>query len=286
MTLRDWIREHNLLAFGLIAFGWTWGWDGIFYVLGLWELIPVSIPRVWGPAIAAVIIIWASDISLRTWIRRRLDWRVPPGLFLLALMIPLFITNVQPVVEALGGGSLVYNPPVAVDPAVAFALAVVFVVVNMFVLGGTEEIGWRGIMQPRLQHQMSVFTAGLTIGAVWWAWHLPLFFTGDPNYSLEIEPFLSYTLFVLGSSTVLGAFVNLTEGNVLPVMLMHASVNLGAFIAADGGILEGSALVPLLVGAGLWWILAGLLIARYGLSMTPKSDLTPLSSRTVAQPGD
>lgn len=279
MAGRGWIRRHALLAFGFIAFGWSWGLDVIFFAFGLWETTPTS-PRVWGPAIAAIVVIWASDIPLRTWARRRLNWRVAPGFFLLALLVPLFITNVQPIVEAIGSGALVYDFPAPVY------FAGVFILVNMFVLGGTEEIGWRGVAQPRLQKHMSVFTAGLTIGVVWWAWHLPLFFTGHPNFSFDIVPFLSYTLFVLGASTVFGAFVNLTEGNVLPLMLMHASVNLGAVIAADGGLLEGSPIVPLLVGSGLWWVLAGVLVARYGLSMTPKPDLGPLSSQTVGQPND
>lgn len=280
MFLRKWIREHVLLAFGLITFGWTWGWDAIFFAFDLWGTIPVSVPRVWGPAIAAVVVIWVSDIQLRRWVRQRLNWRISPWFFLVALLVPLFITNVQPVVEAIGGGSIVYDPPAAVY------LMVVFVVINMFILGGTEEIGWRGVVQPRLQNRLSVFSTGLAIGVVWWAWHLPLFFSGIPGYSLERMPLLSYTLFVLGASIVFGAFVNLTEGNVLPVMLMHASVNLGPVIAADGGLLEGSSLVPILVGAGLWWALAGVLVARYGLSMTPAPTLAPVSSRTVGRPND
>lgn len=280
MFLRDWIRKRVLLAFGLVAFGWTWSWDAIFFAFELWGTIPVSVPRVWGPAIAAVVVIWASEVSLREWVHRRLDWRISPWPFLVALLVPLSITNVQPVAEAIGGGTVVYDPP-----AVVYLMGV-FVVVNMFVLGGTEEIGWRGVVQPRLQNRLSVFTAGLAVGVVWWAWHLPLFFTGDPNYSLEPMPFLSYTLFVLGASIVFGALLNRTEGNVLPVMLMHASSNLGAVVTADGGLLDGSPLVPVLVGAGLWWALAGLLVARYGLSMTPAPDLSPLSSPPAGQPND
>ena len=263
MTYRSWIQEHPLLAFIFIAFGWTWAWDAVFIAFDLWGTVQVSIPRVWGPAIAAFVVIWASNVSLRRWLHRRLNWRVSTWLFLVALLIPLFITNVQPVVEALGGGSLVYAFP---GP---LYLAVLFIIVNMFVLGGSEELGWRGVVQPRLQNQMSVFTTGLVIGVFWWAWHLPLFVTGHPAFPLELTHFLTFTVFVLGSSPVIGALVNFTHGHVLPVMLMHATTNLGAFFAAQGGLLEGSPLVPLIVGAGLWWGIAGLLIARYGLSMSP-----------------
>lgn len=264
------IRRHPLVAFCIIAFGWTWGWDAVFFVFDLWDAIPVSIPRVWGPAIAAVVVIWASEVSLYNWTRTRLNWRVPPQLFLIALLVPLVITNVQPVVESIGGGSVMYDPPAAIY------FLFVFIAFNGVLLGGTEELGWRGVVQPRLQQRMSVFTASLAIGVIWWAWHLPLFFTGNPNFSFDVAPFVSYTLFVWGSSVVFGAFFNLSQGNVLPVMVMHATVNAGAFLVADGGILEGSQLVPLLVGSGLWWALAGILLVLYGRSMTPKAVIEPL----------
>jgi len=175
MSVSSWIQRHPLLAFVCIAFGWTWSWDTIFFALGLWGTIPITIPRVWGPAMAAFVVIWASEIPLLGWIRRRLDWRVAPAFFLLAVLIPLFITNIEPVIEALGGGSLRYDPPAEINVAVAFTITLA---ANTFILGGTEELGWRGVLQPRLQQQMSVFTAGLVIGVMWWAWHVPLFFTG------------------------------------------------------------------------------------------------------------
>lgn len=280
MGLQEWIRRHALVAFGLVAFGWTWGWDATFFAFDLWDAIPISVPRVWGPAIAAVVVMWAGEASLREWVRRRLDWRVSPRYVLIALAVPTFITNVQPVVESLGGGSVVYDPPAAIY------LLFAFIAVNAVLLGGTEELGWRGVVQPRLQQRMSVFASGLVVGAVWLVWHLPLFFTGNPNYSFEPAALLAYALTVLGSSVVLGALVNATEGNVLPAIVMHASVNAGAFLGATGGLLEGSSLVPLLVGSGLWWVLAGILVASYGPSMTPKPDVEPLESRVTSRPAD
>lgn len=264
------MRRHTLAAFGLVTFGWTWMWDGIFFVFNLWDDLPVSLPRVWGPAIAAIVVIWASNIPLRTWVRRRLKLRVSPRYMLVALGIPIFITNIQPFIEALGEGTVVYNSPAPIYAIVAFLVA------NVLILGGTEELGWRGIVQPRLQQRLSVFTSGLVIGGAWWSWHLPLFFTGNPNYTFQVLPLLTYTLFILGASVVLGAFVNITEGNVLPVMLMHASVNLGALFVAEGGFLVGSPLVPLLIGSGLWWVLAGILLGLYGWSMTPTTNIEPI----------
>lgn len=95
-------------------------------------------------------------------------------------------------------------------------------------------------------------------------------------------PLLTYTMYILGASVVLGAFVNITNGEILPVMLMHASVNAGALFAADGGALNGSPLVPLLIGSGLWWVLAGILLGLYARSMTPNT----LTESVVPFPDD
>lgn len=270
MSRGDRFRNHPVLLFCLVAFGWTWLWDAVFFAFGLWRTVPVSIPRVWGPAIAALVAVRVSNVRVWTWMRRRLDWRLSPVHVLIAVSVPIFATNIQPVVEAVGGGSLTYDPPARM------LLMIVFVSANLLVLGGTEELGWRGVLQPRLQQRFSVFSSGLLIGVLWWSWHLPLFFTQNPNFSLEPLPLLSYTLFVLGASVVFGAFVNFTRGRVLPIMLMHATVNAGAFISATGGLLEGSPLIPLVVGSGLWWGLAAGLVAVYGLSMSPNAQIDPV----------
>ncbi|WP_275086357.1 CPBP family intramembrane glutamic endopeptidase [Natronorubrum halophilum] len=146
-----------------------------------------------------------------------------------------------------------------------------FLLANMLVLGGIEELGWRGFLQPRLQERTSVLTAGLLIGVLWWVWHLPLFF-GHQNFSLEPLFVLQYTTFVIGASTVFGAFVNATGGRVLPLMLIHATTNLGALLQGFGGVLDGTALVPLVAGSGLWWLIVISLVGLFGWSMVPQSE--------------
>ncbi|UWG51366.1 Metal-dependent membrane protease, CAAX family [Halalkaliarchaeum sp. AArc-CO] len=266
---RAWIRRNQVPAFLLVTFAWTWFWHGIFFLFGLWdELLYTAIPSVWGPLIGAITVVWAGETTFRSWFRRRLNWRLRPTLYLLAVLAPLFVTNLQPVIGAIGGGMLRYDPPASVG------LMVVWVLVNVFVWGGTEEIGWRGFLQPRLQERTSVFTAGLAIGVIWWAWHLPMFLTGDPNYSLAPWAFASYGAMILGISTVLGALVNATDGSALPAMLLHGTTNLGAVIAVSGGLLGGSPVLPLLGGA-LWWLIVLSLLLKNGPSMVAEPSIQP-----------
>ena len=265
--VRRQINEHQLAAFVVIVFTWSWSWDAIYYLLGWWDAF-VVFPRQWGLPIAAIVVWWADTESLRTKLGSVLAWRLRPAFYLVAVLVPVSISNAQPVVRALGGGTLAYAPPASLPLLVAFVLA------NMFLFGGVEELGWRGFLQPRLQHRTSVLTAGLGIGLLWLLWHLPLFFSGKAAYSLQPLSFLTYTTFILGAAVVLGAFVNVTDGTVLPVMLMHASINLGPVLEGSSGALAGSKLLPLVFGSGLWWLIVLVLVLRYGKRMVPEPTAT------------
>lgn len=269
--LRSLVEEHRLAAFVLVAFGWSWSWDLVYYLFGWWETLPVTFPRQWGLPIAAVVVLWASDGSPRRWLGRVLAWRVSPAWYVLALLVPFAIGNADPVARALAGGTLAFEPPGSLP------IIVLFIVANVVLLGGVEELGWRGFLQPRLQARTSVLTAGLAIGTLWWLWHLPLFLGDKGAYSLEPARLVTYIAFIVGASTVFGAFVNLTDGSVLPVMVMHASTNVGALLANTGGPLADAWWIPLVVGSGLWWLLVIAMVLRYGRSMVPGPPVEPVT---------
>lgn len=75
------IRQHPVAAFVLVTFAWTWSWDAAYFLLGWWDTLPVVFPRQWGLPIAAIAVLRARDVSLRTWLGTVLDWRQHPGLF-------------------------------------------------------------------------------------------------------------------------------------------------------------------------------------------------------------
>ncbi|AGB17233.1 CAAX amino terminal protease family [Halovivax ruber XH-70] len=271
--IRSRIEHHRVRTFLLVVYGWSWGWDAVYLAFGWWETLPVYIntfPRQWGLPIGAVVIVWASDVPLRAWLGRVLQWRFHPGLYLGALVLPVFVTNVQPALAAFGGGTLRYSPPAPLSLLLGFFL------LNVILFGGVEEFGWRGFLQRQFQGRLSVLSAGLAVGVLWWAWHLPLFL-GHPNFTADPAVLLQYTTFVVGASTVLGALVNATDGGVLPAVGMHAAINVGAVLVGSGGVLEGVVPLAFLVGSGAWWLLATVLVARYGRSMIPGSTLEPLS---------
>jgi CDP-diacylglycerol--glycerol-3-phosphate 3-phosphatidyltransferase len=200
---------------------------------------------------------------------RVFQWRFHPGLYLGAVLLPVLIGEVQPVLAGLGGGSVSYSPPAPLHLLFAFFL------LNIVLFGGIEEFGWRGFLQPQFQERLSVLTAGLVIGALWWSWHLPLFL-GHPNFTPDPLSVVQYTIFVFGSSVVLGALVNVTGGSVLPAVGMHAAVNVGTVLQGSGGRLDGTLLLSF-VDSGAWWLVAAVLVGLYGYSMVPTSESNPLS---------
>ena len=57
------------------------------------------------------------------------------------------------------------------------------VALMLLIGGGQEEFGWRGVAQPLLQRRIAPFWAGLVVGIIWAAWHIPAFLMSETVYS-------------------------------------------------------------------------------------------------------
>lgn len=61
----------------------------------------------------------------------------------------------------------------------------------VFIYGGEEEIGWRGIMQPILEKKFPFPIATVITGTVWGIWHIPLWFIeGSSQQNVAFHFFL------------------------------------------------------------------------------------------------
>jgi len=90
--------------------------------------------------------------------------------------------------------------------------------------GGNEEPGWRGAMQPALQKKVSPLTASLIIAFFWSLWHLPLFLNGFYSGPL-VAGMIGGGIFRIFLSIFLTWAYNRSDGNVLLMILLHASFN-------------------------------------------------------------
>lgn len=59
----------------------------------------------------------------------------------------------------------------------------------VFIYGGEEELGWRGIMQPMLEKKFSFPVATVITGSVWGIWHIPLWFVEGSSQQNMAFPF-------------------------------------------------------------------------------------------------
>jgi membrane protease YdiL (CAAX protease family) len=173
------MRQHPLVSFYLMAFGWTWLVD--LLILSLWrqpsgaggDALRLIIPAVVGaPTFPALIMtaLTQGRAGMGQLLRRCVRWRVGlqwylfvlvgfPALILLGLLVP-------------PGGITGLREPV---PALVESYVPVFIIILL--VGGPlpEEPAWRGFALPRLEQCLGPLRGTLLLGLLWGLWHFPLF---------------------------------------------------------------------------------------------------------------
>ncbi len=90
------------------------------------------------------------------------------------------------------------------------------------IFGGLEELGWRGILQPRLEKMFGYLPSVLTVGAIWGVWHLPLWLIkGTTQSEIPFELYLFSGIILTSSFTTLYKYTN----NIFICVLSHAWFN-------------------------------------------------------------
>ncbi|HEX4532602.1 MAG TPA: CPBP family intramembrane glutamic endopeptidase [Rhizomicrobium sp.] len=249
---RDVARPYwGLPVFFLIAFGLPWaGWIILRQTITLDHMFD-SFGYYWftaGPSIAGFLAAYAEDglRGLRRFCRRVFNLRFAFWVWLAALLLPLLaalLTFAPHAADLLKGGT----------PKWASLLGTISLM-NFFTGPIAEEFGWRGYLLDRLARHMRPVLAGLLIGPIWIAWHIPLFY--DSVFA-HVSSALGYSGWVIAWSVVLALIVAKARGSVLPSVLGHWAAN-----AAPGVFF---ALLPALPGedqpGGLAFTLASLVVA-------------------------
>jgi len=107
-----------------------------------------------------------------------------------------------------------------------------------------EEIGWRGYALKKLQQKHNPFVATLFIALVWSIWHIGYFVLVE-NYSTQQIP--GVVIWTIVASFLATWFFNKTNGNILILILFHASVNFAIMFAPHPIIVFGLHLILLIV---------------------------------------
>lgn len=113
----------------------------------------------------------------------------------------------------------------------------------------TEELGWRGYLQPLLRDRLSPLATSLLVGLAWGLWHLG-------NYQHGLVYLLFFVLSTTAYSAVITWLLEPSGGNLLLPWLVHVGVNLGLLIF-DARVTEVRFMI---VHSLLWCAAAGVLI--------------------------
>ena len=215
------MKTKTLTPFLVITFALTWGIaallilfpDQIVAVFGeITDSNPLFILAVYSPAIAAVFLVWRSYglKGLGSFFRRLTLWRMPRVWWLfLVLGIPV-IAYLSAALNGTISDPFPFSPWYLVFPALA----------QMFFLGTLEEFGWRGLALPLLQRRMAPFWAGLTIGIIHAAWHIPAFLLGG-GLQYSAWPFVPYFIGVIALNIIITPMFNSARGSLLIAYLYH-----------------------------------------------------------------
>jgi membrane protease YdiL (CAAX protease family) len=256
------IRRNPLLWFFL--FSCAYSWTGfLLFAFSRAGLLPFTLPgevpllAEYGPSLAGLLLtgVEGGRAAVKGLLARGLRWRVGLGWWVATVFLPPAI-----MLTAIGTRSLVgYSHPDwslmlgwgprftehmrgltpsvgVVSGLVSFmekgmAQTVVAAVVVAIMSGGvTEEFGFRGYAQRRLQDRGSALRAAVVVGIMWAIWHVGpwhLFLTTDLRTALVENGLwvLDYLLATIPMAVLMAWLMNNTGGSVLVAIVFHASVN-------------------------------------------------------------
>ncbi len=193
-----------ILGFFALAYLLSW-WPSL---LGAGGIFP------FGPALAAVIVVWATGgrAGLRDWWRATTRVRGPLGWYIVAIALPVGL-NVVAVAAALWLGAP--RPAAAqINEWPHLWLSFLFYLVALGPLG--EEPGWRGFAFRNLRDRLgNPMGASVVLGVGVAIWHLPLVIGGQ-------QP--AIILLAIAAAQIIYTWLSdRADGSVLIVMLAHAA---------------------------------------------------------------
>jgi len=213
-----------LIVFFLIAFGVPWaGWIVLRRTMPLDHMFD-SFSTYWftaAPSFAGFVAAFVADgfSGLKRFAAHVFALRFSLLLWLAALFLPLLaalLTFLPHLGDLAQGGA----------PKFAKLIAIASLM-NFFTGPIAEEFGWRGYLLGRFCRRLHPALAGLAIGPIWAAWHMPLFY--DSVFA-HVSSTLGYLAWITSWSVVLALIVARARGSVLPSILGHWTINAASAI--------------------------------------------------------
>ena len=247
------IRRHPLISFFVLAYALSW-WPIAFYAAGLSPSTIIS----FGPFLAALVVLAATQgkTGVVGLLRRIVRWRVGLRWYAVALLLPVVVTAAAAALNVLLLGAKASFSVAELGGLTGLFSTFALLLLIPGIGGSWEEPGWRGYALPRLQTARSALFASLILGVVWAFWHLPLFITGQAQWS-DIVFIIVWTI------TFTWVFNN-AEGSVLIVVLMHNMNNTISSAVFNQMFSGADAVSQAWLYTALWGVVAIVLVVVYG----------------------
>lgn len=218
----------------------------------------------WTPALAVVVVLLVTGQ-----IRSRAAWRglglgvAGFRLWIPAVALPVLVLSTGYLV-ARGAGLTGLSLPDDVSP-LRFGITWLILIPAGTLSALGEELGWRGFLLPRLAHLGRV-RAGLAIGSLWAAWHIPAILISGAYHGGADAPFLVLFTLTVIAITFVSNELRIASGSTWPPTILHGAHNatwdqLRSTVVRPSGSLdlvagEVGAVPLLLYGAVAVWIVA------------------------------
>src|SRR6266545_4858081 len=229
------MKNSHAIRFILFTFVFSW----LFWSVAIFNGQPrTTFPNIIffilggsGPSLIALTIVlrgFNTEARRDFWSRVIDPRRIRPAWWLLSLLaIPLVIV-LGIALDVLLGGELPAMPNLKLLAADPVSIPIF---VLMMLIGGpvSEELGWRGFALESFQQKWSPLRSTLILSAIWWIWHLPLFFmrgTTHYDWGLFTPMFWLFMIQVLLLTIFMTLAYNHNGRSVLAAILIHFSYNL------------------------------------------------------------
>ncbi len=212
------MQKSSIVKFLLITFLVTWLLWGTIVIVNQFGLLKYGTPLFMvlfviggqGPPIAAYCVLKEKDDRkpFKSFLKWVFDVKQPLLSYCLCIFLVFIFFFMHFLLGILEMGLPFYMSLVMIPP--------------MMLLGGLEEIGWRGFLQPSLEKKYHLIVSTVIVAVVWSIWHLPLWFIeGSSQYG---SSFLCFSLMALGLSFSLTAIRYITK-SVFLCILYHTLFN-------------------------------------------------------------
>jgi membrane protease YdiL (CAAX protease family) len=266
------LQRHPVLTYFVLVIALSWG-ATLLLTGGLGPIgstdprfLFIALTAPVAPAIVSLLLtgVLAGRAGYRDLLVRLLRWRVGVRWYAFALLTAPLLTVAATAVLALALNPTEFLPAILTnsDP-LGLLLPGLF---GGLIAGLCEELGWTGFAIPRLRLKYGVFGTGFVVGAVWGAWHFPLFREGTSfSGALPLTLLLVQLFAWLPAYRVLMVWVYDRTGSLLVAVLMHASLIATQLIVRPAVTGEAASLVSILTwAAALWLVVAVVAVATGG----------------------